>query len=58
MAELPTPSTATVSPGHAPLLRRALNVLIPAHMSGPASTAECPSGISAKAWAKAIMYSA
>ena len=44
--------------GRAPLLRRALKVVMPAHISGAASTAESPSGISAKAVAGAIMYSA
>ena len=52
------PSTATRSPGRAPLLRSELKVVTPAHISGPASTAESPSGISANAPAGAIMYSA
>ena len=52
------PSTATVSPGRAPLFRSALKVVMPAHISGPASMAESPSGIDASAVAGTITYSA
>src|SRR5881394_1701042 len=40
----PRPSTATTSPGRAPLLRSALNVVMPAHISGAASTEDRSSG--------------
>src|SRR5581483_7629980 len=50
----PTPSTATRSPGRAPLFRSALNVVTPAHMSGAASTGESSSGTCATASARAI----
>ena len=53
----PSPSTATTSPGRAPLLRRALNVVRPAHISGAASAAGRSAGISATALAGASMYS-
>ena len=52
------PSTATVAPGRAPLFRSALKVVIPAHMSGAASTAGIPSGISARAVAGTVTQSA
>jgi hypothetical protein len=38
------PSTATTSPGRAPLLRRALNVVMPAHISGAASAGGSSAG--------------
>jgi hypothetical protein len=41
------PWIATVSPGRAPLLRNALQVVTPARSSGPASSAASPSGIRA-----------
>src|SRR5881628_64896 len=40
----PSPSTATTSPGRAPELRKALNVVIPAHSSGAESTVDKSSG--------------
>ena len=43
------PSTATRSPGRAPLLRKALKVVMPAHSSGAASAAASSSGIAASA---------
>ena len=48
------PRMATVSPGRAPLLRSALKVVTPAHISGAASTSVSSSGISASALAGAI----
>jgi len=45
-------------PGRAPLLRSALNVVMPAHISGAASTEDRSSGTRARAVAGAIMYSA
>ena len=48
---------ATRSPGRAPLLRRALNVVTPAQNNGAASVAEISSGIAASAAADTIMYS-
>src|SRR5574337_575410 len=44
-----SPGTATTSLGSAPLFRRALYVVTPAHIKGPASTGESSSGISASA---------
>ena len=52
------PRMPTRSPARAPLWRSALKVVIPAHSSGPASTAESSSGIRARAWTGATMYSA
>jgi hypothetical protein len=49
MAKPTTPLTATTSPTRAPLFRRALKVVIPAHISGAASVAESWSGISSGA---------
>jgi hypothetical protein len=42
----------------APLLRRELKVVTPAHINGPASTAESASGIAANVLAGATIYSA
>jgi hypothetical protein len=47
-----------MSPGLAPLLRSALNVVTPAHISGAASTAESSAGMAAKASAGTTMASA
>ena len=49
---------ATTSPGRAPLLRSALNVVSPAHIRGAASTGDNPSGITATALAGTMRYSA
>ena len=54
----PTPRIATTAPGSAPLCRSELYVVIPAHISGPASTADNSSGMSASAPAGASMESA
>ena len=53
----PTPSTATRSPGRAPLFRRELKVVIPAQTSGAVSTADKASGIRASAAEGAIRKS-
>src|SRR5262249_34394096 len=45
----PRPRTATRSPGRAPLLRSALNVVTPAHISGAASGAGRCAGTRARA---------
>jgi len=58
MAEPADPSTATTSPGRAPELRSALNVVMPAHISGAASAGVKPAGTRATDSAGAIMYSA
>src|SRR5258707_4435528 len=50
----PSPSTATTSPGRAPLLRRALNVVRPAHIRGAASTGGRSAGIRPTALAEAL----
>jgi hypothetical protein len=55
MAKPANSSTATVSPGRAPLWRRALKVVTPAHISGAASTADSPSGNDVSPAAGAIM---
>ena len=54
----PRPSTATTSPGRAPLWRSALKVVRPAHIRGAASTGSRPAGIRATALTGAIRYSA
>src|ERR1017187_7394614 len=54
----PKPSTATTSPGRAPQFRRQLNVVMPAHISGAASTADNSSGTRASASARAMVESA
>src|SRR5260370_899653 len=53
----PRPSTATTSPGCAPLLRRALNVVRPAHISGAGSAGGSSARIRASAPAGAVMVS-
>ena len=47
MPSPPMPKIATVSPPRTPLLRSELNVVMPAHIRGPASTGFISSGISA-----------
>src|SRR5439155_8828111 len=54
----PIPSTPTRSPDRAPLLRNALNVVIPAHINGAPSTELKSCGTDASAFAGATMYSA
>jgi hypothetical protein len=51
----PTPNIATTSPSRAPLFRRALYVVTPAHIIGAASVAESSSGIAATASVGAII---
>src|ERR1051326_5129763 len=54
----PIPCTATTSPGRAPELRSALNVVMPAQRRGAASAGSSDSGMAATASAGASMYSA
>ncbi len=51
------PSTATTSPGRAPLWRSELYVVTPAHSSGAASANDSPSGIGASTLAGTTTYS-
>src|ERR1035441_7579923 len=51
----PMPTTATTSPARAPLFRRELKVVIPAHMRGAASVEASSSGTRARAEAGATM---
>jgi hypothetical protein len=56
MAETADTMHPTRSPGRAPLLRRALKVVMPAQSSGADSTASSPSGTRTTAEASASMW--